>query len=234
MPSRSSAVSIKVRASSQAASTSSASPVASTFTRRPALARSPAVSSIPVRAATRHAASSSPGASSSSVMAAAASAAGSWPPVTLRPPCPSQRATSLAARRSGATRADPASSSRGASRTGGRRGASRPRSPPGPCGVAACPPWAPSGPAGTPGPADPAGVPLARVTPGPDRGVRREVATPAPYGLRRAIQISSAGSSCTRTAPASLRALRTPCAACNAAARGIDADLGTRTSTRTC
>ena len=49
------------------------------------------------------------------------------------------------------------------------------------------------------------------------REFRREVATPAPYGLPGRSQISSAGSSCTRTAPGSFRALRTACAACSAA-----------------
>ena len=49
----------------------------------------------------------------------------------------------------------------------------------------------------------------------------------------RAAQISSAGSSWTRTAPPSLRGLRVACAACRARARADPSVLGTRISART-
>ncbi len=77
---------------------------------------------MPVPAATRQATSSSPGVSSSSVMAAVATSDRSPSSVPARWPPAAQLATSRAARSNGATRAEAASSSRGASLTGGSLG----------------------------------------------------------------------------------------------------------------
>ena len=134
-----------------------------------------------------------------------------------------QRARSRAARSSGATRAAAASSSRGASRTGGSRGSVPPPSPPA-ARCAAVSSRAASGPAprfpfsGPPQDSCPTsassagrrGLDLAL-------GFLRVVATHAPYGLRSRSQSSSAGSSCSRTTPESLRAVRIACAARSAA-----------------
>src|SRR5499427_7793589 len=184
MPSRSSAPSITRSASSHMASTSPASPLASTSTRGPGAARWPGTTAIPVPAATRQATSSSAEVSSNSAMAADAAALASPFPVPGRGPAAAQQATSRAARSRGATRAAAASSSREASRTGGSLGGP-PRLPvPDPEPLPADVP--PAGPA--------AGVPVPPVSPSPvaaggtavpgsGRGFRREVATPAPYDV---------------------------------------------------
>src|SRR5215831_12024730 len=177
MPSRSSAPSITRSASSHMASTSPASPLASTSTRGPGAARRPGTVTIPVPAATRQATSSSAEVSSSSAMAADAAAAVSPAPAAA------QEATNRAARNCGATRAAAASSSRGASRTGGSLGG--PPRLPGPEPLLAGLP--PAGPAAAAVPVPP--VPPSSVAaggagaPGSGRGFRREVATPAPYDV---------------------------------------------------
>ena len=117
--------------------------------------------SMRVATATRHAASNSAGISSRCVAAARASARRSRPALVSARPGPIHRATSRAARSSGATRAAAASSSRGASRTVGSRGGPPVSVPP-----CAFPFALPRGPG------------VVR-----DGGFRREVATPAPYGL---------------------------------------------------